>query len=119
MPPQKIPAGSRSTRRKPAQRRAAIRFLPTPEIICDWSNGGAYASGRVCDISAGGACLFIRGRVEPGTELTVELINGSHTFLCARRLRVVRVYQSSGKESVVGGAFDRSLGYDELLPFIA
>jgi hypothetical protein len=48
----------------------------------------------------------------------VQMINGPHTFLCARKLRVLRVFQGSGSDAIVGGEFDRRLNYDELLPFI-
>lgn len=119
MPRQGLPGWAKSPRRKRADHRASVRFAPSQEIICYWScNGSEYAVGRVSDISAGGACLLIRGRLEADAKLTVELINGPHTFLCARKMRVVRVYRGSGKDSVVGGAFDRKLSYDELLPFI-
>jgi hypothetical protein len=113
-----MPAKPRSARRRPVDRRASVRFLPPHDVICYWSNGGAYAPARVSDISAGGACLFVRGLMEPGMELAVELVNAAHTFLCTRLLRVVRVYQGKRRDAVVGGAFDRHLNYDELLPFI-
>ena len=114
-----LPVRLRPGKRKPGQRRASVRFAPAQEIICYWQTGdGGYTRARVCDISAGGVCLLLRGRLQPGTEMTVELVNGPHTFLCARSVRVVRVYQGSGRDCVIGGEFDRKLGYDELLPFI-
>jgi hypothetical protein len=119
MPRQKNPAVSRAARRRATERRTSVRFLPRQEITCYWSAGGDYSPARVSDLSSRGVCLFVRGRVETGTELTVELINGPHTFLCARRLRVLHVYQSNGRDAVVGGSFDRTLNYDELLPFMA
>ena len=116
---QGVPARGRPGKRKPGERRGSVRFAPAQEIICYWrSVGGDYARARVCDIYAGGVCLLLRARVQPGTELAVELINGPHTFLCARTVRVARVYQGSGSDSVIGGEFDQKLGYDELLPFI-
>jgi hypothetical protein len=119
MPRQGLPGRAKPARRKPARHRASVRFAPAQEIICYWScNGGEYTAGRVCDISANGACLLIRGRLEPDAELAVELINGPHTYLCARKLRVVRVYRGGRNDLVVGGSFDRKLNYDELLPFI-
>jgi len=119
MPQQRVRAPARPARRRASQRRTSVRFRPAQEITCYWSSGGEYSSARVCNISSGGACLFVRAPVEPGTELEVELINGPHTFLCTRRLRVIRVYHGSGTDAVVGGSFDRALNYDELLPFIA
>jgi hypothetical protein len=115
---QRIPAWAKPSRRKPAERRSSARFAPVQEIVCYWSAGGDYSAARVCDISASGACLLIRGRLEPGAEIAVELINGPHTCLRTRRLRVLRIYRGSDKESVIGGTFDRKLDYDELLPFI-
>jgi PilZ domain len=117
---QGLPAAPGPARRKRPERRASVRFAPPPEIICYWSRDGlSYTLARVCDVSAGGACLVIRGQpFEPGTELAVELINGGRTFLCARTLRVLRIYQGGGRDAVIGGAFDRKLDYDELLPFI-
>lgn len=115
---QSLPARRVPGRRKPAERRASVRFAPAQEIICYWSGGGEYVRARVRDLSAGGACLVLRGSVELGAELAVELINGPHTFHCARRLRVVRIYQAAGRDSIVGGRFDEKLGYEELLPFI-
>jgi hypothetical protein len=115
---QGLPTRLRPGKRKQAGRRASVRFAPAQELVCYWSRGGDFVRGRVCDISSGGACLLVRAPLELGAELSVELINGPHTFLCARRLRVVRVYQASGSESLVGGRFDRKLGYEELLPFI-
>ncbi len=115
---QALPGRPRPGRRKPSERRAAVRFAPPQEIVCYWSRGGDFVRARVCDISSVGACLLVRGRVEPGAELDVELVNGPHTFLCARRLRVVRVYQAVGNDAVIGGQFDQRLAYEELLPFI-
>jgi hypothetical protein len=115
---QGLPARPRPGKRKQAERRASVRFAPAQEIVCYWSRGGEYVRARVCDISSGGACLLVRAPLTVGAELSVELINGPHTFLCTRRMRVLRVYQASGNDSVVGGQFDQKLGYDELLPFI-
>jgi hypothetical protein len=56
--------------------------------------------------------------VEPGTELTVELINEMHTFLCTRSLRVSRSYLGDNDECVFAGDFDHNLEYDELVPFL-
>jgi hypothetical protein len=112
-----------STRARPGLRRAAdrrrtARVVPPQEIVCYWSCGGEYARARVYDLSASGLCVLVSQRLEVGAELIVELINGAHTFLCARGLRVVRVFQGSGKGTVIGGVFDRKLGYGELLPFL-
>src|SRR5262249_49501890 len=119
MPQQSVRARAGSAKRRATNRRISVRFRPAQEITCYWSTGGEYSSARVYDISSGGACLLVRAPVEPGTELLVELINGPHTFLCVRRLRVSRIYHRKGNDAVVGGAFDRALNYDELLPFIA
>jgi hypothetical protein len=115
MPRQAVAARAK---RKPGERRGATRLVPPQEIVCYWSADGHYARARVYDISAGGVCLLVNERLEPGAVLAVELINGAHTFLCARALRVVRVFKGSGKDSVIGGQFDRRLSYDELLPFL-
>jgi c-di-GMP-binding flagellar brake protein YcgR len=115
MPSQALPARAK---RKRGERRAAIRLVPPQEIVCYWSSDGKYARARVYDISAGGVCMLVNRRLEPGAVLAVELINGPHTFLCARTLRVVRVFKGAGKDSVIGGQFDRRLTYDELLPFL-
>ena len=104
--------------RKPGERRASIRLVPPQEIVCYWSCGDRYAKARVYDISAGGLCLLVNQRLDLGTVLTVELINGPHTFLCARTVRVVRVFPGVGKDAVIGGQFERKLNYDELLPFL-
>lgn len=119
MPRQGLPGWPKPARRKHADRRASVRFAPRQEIVCYYSlDGGEYVRARVCDISAGGACLLVRRRLEPGAVVAVELINGPHTFLCARTLRVLRVFQGTGNDSVIGGVFDRRLAYDELLPFL-
>jgi hypothetical protein len=115
---QRLPARPRPGKRKQAERRAAVRFAPAQEIVCYWSRGSEFARARVCNVSAVGACLVVRAPLEVGTELDVELVNGPNTFLCTRRLRVVRVYPANGKDSVVGGQFDQRLCYDELLPFV-
>jgi hypothetical protein len=113
------PGRAKPGKRKHADRRASIRFPLAQEIICYWSRGGGrYFAGRVCDLSARGLSLLVRGRPEPGEVLSVELINGAHTSLCAREVRVLRAFQGSGHDSVIGGAFDRPLDYDELLPFL-
>jgi hypothetical protein len=119
MPVKRHPGWAKPAKRKQAERRAAVRFTPAQEVRCHWSaNGSAYTSARVCDISAGGACLLVRGRLAAGTRLTVELVNGPHTCLCVRQMRVLRVYQGGGHDAVVCGSFDRKLEYDELLPFV-
>jgi len=106
-------------KRKHANRRASIRFTPAQEIVCYWRAGaGDFVRARVCDISAGGACLLIDRRVAVGAVLDVELINGPHTCLCARILEVLRVFPGRGRDTVIAGQFDRTLTYDELLPFI-
>ena len=115
---QRLPARPRPGKRKQAERRAAVRFAPAQEIVCYWTRGGEPTRARVYNVSAVGACLLVRAPLELGAELDVELVNGPNTFLCTRRLRVVRVYPASGKEAVVGGHFDQRLCYDELLPFL-
>ncbi|HKI35367.1 MAG TPA: PilZ domain-containing protein [Gemmataceae bacterium] len=114
-----LPGCVKPATRKQVERRRSVRFSPAQEIICYWSrDGGGYAPARVCDISAGGVCLLAPGRFESGAVLSLQLINGAHTFLCARTLQVKRVYQGNGVDSVIAGAFDRKLDYDELLPFL-
>jgi hypothetical protein len=112
------PAGAKPGTRKHADRRASMRYAPAQQIICYWTrDGGDYFAGRVCDVSADGVCLLVRGRLEPGELLSVELINAPRTFLCTREVRVARVFQGSGDDAVIGGTFERRLDYDELLPF--
>jgi hypothetical protein len=115
---QALPTRSHPGKRKQAERRASVRFAPAQEIICYWSRGTDFARGRVRNLGSGGASLVVRGTVAVGDELAVELVNGPNTFHCTRLLRVTRIYQGNGSDSVVGGRFDRKLGYDELLPFI-
>jgi hypothetical protein len=119
MPRQGLAGGSKPAGKKRADRRARVRFVPMQEIVCYYSiAGGEYARAHVYDLSPGGVCLLVRGRVEAGAVAAVELINGPHTFLCARTLQVLRVLRSIGTDSVIGGAFDRCLAYDDLLPFL-
>jgi PilZ domain len=118
MPRLRLLARLRPGKRKKPERRAAVRCAPAQEIVCYWSRGGEFVRARVYDISSGGARLLVRTPPEVGTELAVELINGPNTFLCARRLRVVRIYRATGNQSIIGGQFDQKLGYDELLPFV-
>jgi hypothetical protein len=119
MPRQGLPGRAKPGQRKHADRRASVRFMPAQAIVCYWSRGGGeYVAGRVCDISANGLCMVVRGRLKVDEVVSVELINGPHTFLCARQMRVVRAFQGNGSDAVIGGAFDRRLDYDELLPFI-
>jgi PilZ domain len=113
-----LPARLRPGKRMQAERRASVRFAPAQGIICYWSRDGEYVRARVCDISANGVSLLLQGHVEPGMELAVELILGQHTSLCARQVRVARIYPGGGKDLVVVGQFDHELNYDELLPFI-
>jgi hypothetical protein len=118
MPRQPLPTRGRPGRRKQSERRASVRFTPAQEIICYWSGGGDFARARVRDLASGGACLVVRGPMEVGAELAVELINGPNTFHCSRRLHVMRIYQGNGRDSVIGGRFDHKLGYEEMLAFI-
>lgn len=108
------------SKKKRNDRRTAVRFLPSQEIVCYC--GGSGTNGlepvRVSDISAGGVCLLVRHPVDLGSEIPVEMINAAHTFLCTRTLRVLRVFKGSTNDAVVAGEFDEKLGYDELLPFI-
>lgn len=115
MPAQALPTRAK---RKPGERRRTARLVPPQEIICYWGRDGKYARARVYDISAGGLCMLVGQRLEPGAVLSVELINGPHTFICTRTARVVRAFPSAGKDAVVGAQFDRRLSYDELLPFL-
>jgi hypothetical protein len=116
----RLPRWPKSAKRGRLSRRAAVRFAPRQEILCYCGLGpdAGYVRARVYDVSAGGACLLLKRPVEAGTVMEVEMVNGPHTFLCARTLRVLRVFQGKGGECVVAGEFDRKLGYDELLPFV-
>jgi hypothetical protein len=107
-------------KRKRGDRRAAVRFAPPQEIICATrlEEDQGFSTARVCDISAGGACLLVKRSVDVGALIEVELINAAHTFLCTRSLRVLRTFPGNSGGCVVAGEFDRKLGYDELLPFI-
>ena len=106
-------------RRRRADRRASVRFLPPQEIVCYCGRPSAVAKrARVCDVSAGGACLLVEQRFEVGDVVSVEMINSPHTYLLARELRVVRVFHGHGEDGVIAGEFDRPLAYEELLPFI-
>jgi hypothetical protein len=113
-----VPGWPKPAKRKQAERRASVRFSPAQEIICYCDLGQGFVRARVCDISAGGACVLVKQRIEPGTVVPMELVNAAHTFLCARQMVVLRVFQGSGNEAVIAGEFDQRLEYDELLPFI-
>jgi c-di-GMP-binding flagellar brake protein YcgR len=114
----RLPGWPRPAKRKQAERRASVRFSPAQEIICYCDLGQGYVRARVCDLSAGGGCVLVKQRVEPGTIVSLELVNEAHTFLCARQMMILRVFQGSGSEAVIAGEFDQRLDYDELLPFI-
>ncbi len=113
-----LPGWPSPAKRKQAERRASVRFAPAQEIICYCDLGQGYVRAHVCDISTSGACVLVKQRIEPGAVVPVELVNSAHTFLCARQMTIVRVFQGNVGDAVLAGEFDQRLNYDELLPFI-
>jgi hypothetical protein len=117
MPRQGLPTRPKPGKRQQVERRRAVRLIPPPEAVCYWSHGSDQGRARVFDISAQGLSVVIGKPLGVGSEVTLDLINGPHTYRCTRRLRVLRVVESNDRASVVAGEFDHALSYAELLPF--
>ncbi len=98
-------------------RRDDLRFALGQETLCHLVAGVGEAlwPARVLDLSARGARLVLRRRFEPGALVLVELANGARVFSCALVMRVVHATRRDDGAWVVGGAFARKLGHNELM----
>lgn len=100
-----------------AERRATIRYSSQSEGVCLPVGGGEEVrwSAQILDVSTGGVSLQVNRRFEPGTILALEF-SGRKTDRPERLLvRVVRVHTPSRRKWVLGCAFGRGLGEEEVL----
>ncbi len=106
----------------PIDCRIYERFTSDAPVTCQppSARGGDDLKweARVRDVSAGGLCLVLRRRFEPGASLAIEMPGtdkepGSTVFA-----RVVRVKAEAGGAWALGCKFVSVLGDDELRPLL-
>jgi hypothetical protein len=102
-----------------AERRRAARRRPAHGTVCRLTeaDGDDLGCGLVWNLSATGVSMLLNFRLEPGTQLTVELTNAAGDVVFVG-LSVVHISRMRTGDFVLGGQFSRSLDESELRPFV-
>ena len=74
---------------------------------------------QVLDLAAGGVRLVLARRLEPGTPLTVQLIDSKRRFSCTVRATVVYTRPHTAEQWVAGCSFAYPLGAEASRAFLA
>ena len=124
MDQQAISIPAQDSKRTPrTERRAWVRLPCDLDIRCrsiaDMAKDKRESGwlGRVRNISQGGIALVLRRRLEPGTELIIEVATKAGQL---RRLRagVVHATLERNGQWIVGCSFASALGQEELEAFL-
>jgi hypothetical protein len=102
-----------------AERRRAVRRRPAQGTVCRLTDadGDDLGCGLVWNLSATGVSMLLHLRLEPGTQLTAELVNAAGDVVCVG-LNVVHLSRLRTGDFVLGGQFSRPLCESEFLPFV-
>lgn len=96
-------------------RRAAVRHACVAGLSQLMASVGDRAvNAPIRDISASGISVVLEQRLEPGTLVTVELLNRTRNFWHLKLLRVVHVTPQGDGRSLVGCVFLRRITEGEL-----
>lgn len=104
-------------RPRPLERRANQRHPCNLETSCRLlaAVGDDFWTTRVRNISPGGISLIVHQPVEPGTVLSVELLDRTtQRFSATLQVRVVYAVEHPSGEWIIGGSFTNRLSNDEL-----
>jgi hypothetical protein len=103
-----------------SDRRAAERFPVTANTTCEFAAplGEDLGPTRIKNVSTNGIGLLVSRPVQPGTMLTVAVVNKSKSFSKIMLVQVVHVTPSQGGTYLVGGQFVTPLTYQELTSLV-
>jgi hypothetical protein len=103
-----------------AERRRAARRHPAHNTVCRLTtlDGRVVGTGLVWNLSVTGVSMLLNVALQPGDFLDAELRNGRGDSL-GLSLRVVHFTTLRTGDFILGAQFDRTLGEDELRPFVA
>ncbi|HEX5270169.1 MAG TPA: PilZ domain-containing protein [Gemmataceae bacterium] len=102
-----------------AERRRAARRLPAHGTVCRLTDadGDELGCGLVWNLSATGVSMLLPLRLEPGTRLAAELVNGAGDTVSVG-LTVVHLSPMRTGDFILGGQFGRTLDEAEMRPFV-
>jgi hypothetical protein len=105
---------------RPADRRQSKRLVPRACTLCLIRLPGEVSPihGFVQNLSTRGLGVRLSCRFEPGTQLSLLLINAAHTYALAVELEVVRCSEASAWGCYLGGVFVQPLCHEELEPLL-
>lgn len=96
-------------------RRVTVRYPTTRQGMCKTVGDDDFCwAGKLHDISAGGLCLVLSRRFEPGTVLSVDVHATDRQFSHTLMIRVVRVQAHTSRTWNIGCVFARSLSEIEI-----
>jgi hypothetical protein len=106
--------------RRSSDRRAHTRYTPAKRITCRIRllPDGPVIIGIVHNLSMRGLAVIIGKGLDPGTVVSIWLVNDSATFCLETKFRVARCYALAGGDFFVGGQLDRTLSPGEIGPFL-
>jgi hypothetical protein len=76
--------------------------------------GKSAVRAGVRDISVEGIGLSLEEHLEPGTMLTLEMVNSSRLFFCTRLMRVAHALPQRDGTCLVGCEFSSPLTYEQI-----
>ncbi len=99
-----------------AEKRHGERLACGPHVGCRVIPHAAaeFHAVRVHNLSAHGAKLLLDRPTPQGAVLNLEFRNDKTQFACQRQLRIIYTFPDLHGRFIVGGAFHRDLGHDEL-----
>jgi serine/threonine protein kinase len=109
------PVADRRGRADNAEQRVTVRYPCDLAGVCQpIGEGEEHWQGRVRDLSAGGLCLVMDRRFEPGTVLLVEVRGSGKGVASTLVVRVVHARRESRRRWAVGCRVSRILAREEV-----
>lgn len=107
-------------RRRHVERRRGKRIAPSHRTFARLHRQGddKETTSIVHNLSPTGIAVHAECDYPLGTILHVLLVNASHIFSVAVNMKVVRCVRENNRSYLIAGPFERSLEYEELVPFI-
>src|SRR5437773_9359202 len=103
-----------------SDRRQAERFPVTSGTSCEFAAplGEDLGPTRIKNVSTSGIGLLVSRPVQPGSMLTVAVLNKSKGFNKILLVQVAHVTPGAGGTYLVGGTFVTPLTYQELTSLV-
>ena len=107
-------------RRLHVERRRGKRIAPTHRTfaLLHREGDGPETTTLVHNLSHTGIAVHAECDYPLGTILHVLLVNAAHIFSVAVDMKVVRCVREGNRSYLIAGPFERSLDYEEIVPFI-